>query len=47
MTKDFEEFFKCFLAIWESSVENFLFISVPVVEIYQILFQGFYPIFAI
>jgi hypothetical protein len=27
-TKDFEQFFKCFSAIQESSVENFLFSSV-------------------
>ena len=28
MTKDIEHFFKCFPAIWDSSVENFLFRSV-------------------
>ena len=27
MTKDFEHFFKCFLAIWDFSFENFLFSS--------------------
>jgi hypothetical protein len=29
MTKDVERFFKCFLAIQYSSIENYLFISVP------------------
>jgi hypothetical protein len=29
MTKDAEHFFKCFSAIWDSSVENSLFSSVP------------------
>ena len=28
-TKDFEQFLKCLLAIWESSVEDLLFKSVP------------------
>ena len=29
MTKDIEHFFRCFSAIWYSSVENYLFSSVP------------------
>ena len=29
MTKDIEHFFRCFLALWVSSIENSLFSSVP------------------
>jgi hypothetical protein len=29
ITKDFEHFFKCFSAIWDSSVVNSLFSSIP------------------
>jgi hypothetical protein len=29
MNKDVEHFFRCFSAIWYSSVENYLFGSVP------------------
>ena len=29
LTKDVEHFFRCFSAIWYSSVENYLFSSVP------------------
>ena len=43
MTKDFEHFFKCFLAIRDSSVENSLFSSVPhfLIGFFGLLVSGF------
>jgi hypothetical protein len=38
MTKDVEHFFKCFLAIWDSSVENSLLSSVAHILIFYLVF---------
>ena len=47
MSKDVEHFLKCFLAVWDSSVENVLFSSVLhfLIELFRILMSIFWIIF--